>query len=66
MNEYPEIVVSLAQEYKLQALQLHGDESVAYIQKLKDQYEECYGIYLHYHEITMIEEEEPINLYQGA
>tara|TARA_B100000287_G_C20465204_1_gene714974 strand:+ start:443 stop:628 length:186 start_codon:yes stop_codon:yes gene_type:complete len=37
-----------------------------YIQKLKDQYEECYGIYLHDHEITMIEEEEPINVYQGA
>ncbi|CAL2083183.1 N-(5'-phosphoribosyl)anthranilate isomerase [Tenacibaculum sp. 190524A02b] len=41
VNEYPEIVVSLAQEYKLQALQLHGDESVAYIQKLKEAYSQA-------------------------
>ena len=37
-----------------------------YIQKLKDQYEESYGIFLHDYEITEIEEEEPINVYQGA
>ncbi|MGG8495508.1 phosphoribosylanthranilate isomerase [Tenacibaculum sp. TC6] len=35
VNEYLEIVVSLAEEYKLNALQLHGDESVAYIEELK-------------------------------
>ena len=35
VNEYIEIVVSLAQEYQLEALQLHGDESVEYIQELK-------------------------------
>lgn len=35
VNEYVEIVVSLAQEYKLEALQLHGDETVAYIEELK-------------------------------
>ena len=37
-----------------------------YIQKLKDQYEESYGIFLHDDEITMIEEEELIDAYQGA
>ena len=35
VNEYVEIVVSLVEEYKLEALQLHGDESVEYIQDLK-------------------------------
>ncbi len=35
VNEYIEILVSLAEEYKLEALQLHGDESVAYIQEIK-------------------------------
>lgn len=35
VNEYLEILVSLAEEYKLEALQLHGDESVAYIQEIK-------------------------------
>ena len=35
VNEYIEIVVSLVQEYQLEALQLHGDESVEYIQELK-------------------------------
>jgi len=34
VNEYLEIVVSLVQEYKLEALQLHGDESVEYIREL--------------------------------
>lgn len=35
VNEYMEIVVSLTQEYGLEALQLHGDESVEYVQELK-------------------------------
>jgi len=35
VDEYIEIIVSLIEEYKLEALQLHGDESVAYIQNLK-------------------------------
>jgi phosphoribosylanthranilate isomerase len=36
VNEYLEIVVSLTQEYQLEALQLHGDESVEYIRRLKE------------------------------
>ena len=36
-----------------------------YIQMLKDQYEESYGIFLQDDEITEIQEE-PINIYQGA
>ncbi|MFY0629952.1 MAG: phosphoribosylanthranilate isomerase [Flavobacteriaceae bacterium] len=36
VNEYIEIIVSLVEEYKLGALQLHGDESVEYIQLLKE------------------------------
>ena len=35
VNEYLEILVSLAEEYKLEAIQLHGDESVEYIKELK-------------------------------
>ncbi len=35
VNEYLEILVSLAEEYTLEALQLHGDESVEYIKELK-------------------------------
>lgn len=35
VNEYLEIVVSLTQEYGLEAIQLHGDESVDYIKELK-------------------------------
>ena len=40
VNEIPEIVVSLVDEYQLQAIQLHGDESVEYIQQLKRLFEE--------------------------
>ncbi|WP_234974706.1 phosphoribosylanthranilate isomerase [Tenacibaculum agarivorans] len=40
VNEYVEILVSLAEEYKLEALQLHGDESVAYIKELKEYLEQ--------------------------
>lgn len=35
VNEYPEILISLVEEYKLDVVQLHGDESVAYINDLK-------------------------------
>ena len=35
VNEYLEIVVSLTQEYGLEIIQLHGDESLDYIQELK-------------------------------
>ncbi|WP_201293112.1 phosphoribosylanthranilate isomerase [Tenacibaculum maritimum] len=35
VNEYIEIVVSLVEEYQLEAVQLHGDESVAYAQELR-------------------------------
>ena len=37
VNEHLEIVISLVEEYRLEAIQLHGDESVDYIQKLKQQ-----------------------------
>ncbi|CAM1346320.1 N-(5'-phosphoribosyl)anthranilate isomerase [Tenacibaculum crassostreae] len=36
VNEYVEIVVSLIQEYQLDVVQLHGEESVEYIKKLKE------------------------------
>lgn len=36
VNEYLEIVVSLIEEYQLEAVQLHGDESIDYIEKLKE------------------------------
>lgn len=35
VNEYIDIVVSLVEEYQLEAIQLHGDESVDYIKELK-------------------------------
>tara|TARA_R110002072_G_scaffold63107_2_gene157316 strand:- start:2660 stop:3295 length:636 start_codon:yes stop_codon:yes gene_type:complete len=35
VNEYIEIVISLVEEYQLDAVQLHGDETVVYIQELK-------------------------------
>ena len=37
VNEYPEIVISLVEEYSLDAIQLHGDESVDYVNDLKSQ-----------------------------
>ena len=37
VNEYIEIVISLVEEYRLDAIQLHGDESVEYISDLKNQ-----------------------------
>lgn len=36
VDEYLEIVVSLAEEYQLEAIQLHGEESVEYINLLKN------------------------------
>jgi phosphoribosylanthranilate isomerase len=35
VNEELAVVISLQKKHQLQALQLHGDESVAYIQELK-------------------------------
>ena len=35
VNEYPEIVISLVEEYQLVAIQLHGYETVTYIKQLK-------------------------------
>ena len=35
VNEYLEIVISLVEEYQLEAIQLHGDETVTYIKQLK-------------------------------
>ncbi|MEQ6125357.1 phosphoribosylanthranilate isomerase [Pseudotenacibaculum sp. MALMAid0570] len=35
VNEFIEILVSLVQEYKLEAIQLHGDETIEYIQEIK-------------------------------
>ena len=37
VNEYPEIVISLVEEYSLDEIQLHGDESVDYVNDLKSQ-----------------------------
>ncbi|WP_299670198.1 phosphoribosylanthranilate isomerase [uncultured Polaribacter sp.] len=37
VNEYKEIVISLVEEYGLDAIQLHGDESVEYVTDLKNQ-----------------------------
>ena len=39
VNEFIEIVVSLIQEYELDVVQLHGDESVEYIEKLKEAFQ---------------------------
>jgi len=37
VNEYLEIVISLVEEYQLDAIQLHGDESLEYIKELQIQ-----------------------------
>jgi phosphoribosylanthranilate isomerase len=37
VNEIKEIVISLVEEYRLDAIQLHGDESVDYVADLKKQ-----------------------------
>lgn len=45
VNEYVEIVVSLIEEYRLDAIQLHGDESVEYIKELKSHFERSREIF---------------------
>lgn len=40
VNEYVEIVISLVEEYELEAIQLHGDESVEYIRELKSYFKD--------------------------
>lgn len=39
VNEIPEILVSMIEEYQLDAIQLHGDESVEYIKSIREQLE---------------------------
>ena len=45
VNEYIEILVSLVEEYQLEAIQLHGEESVEYIKELKSQIELSQELY---------------------
>ena len=40
VNEMLEIVISMVEEYRLEAIQLHGDESAAYVLALQTQLEE--------------------------
>ncbi|GAB7257034.1 phosphoribosylanthranilate isomerase [uncultured Polaribacter sp.] len=46
VNEYTEIVISLVEEYQLDAIQLHGDESVDYINELKKQLSERRALFI--------------------
>ncbi|ARV06443.1 N-(5'-phosphoribosyl)anthranilate isomerase [Polaribacter sp. SA4-10] len=46
VNEYPEIVISLVEEYQLDAIQLHGDESVKYIKDLESQLAERRALFI--------------------
>ena len=46
VNEYKEIVISLVEEYRLDAIQLHGDESVAYISDIKNQLSERRALFI--------------------
>ncbi|TXD46669.1 phosphoribosylanthranilate isomerase [Polaribacter sp. IC073] len=46
VNEYPEIVISLVEEYSLDAVQLHGDESVEYVRDLKKQLAERRALFI--------------------
>lgn len=46
VNEYIEVVISLVEEYRLDAIQLHGDESVDYIIKLKKQLAENRALFI--------------------
>ncbi|MHB0753878.1 phosphoribosylanthranilate isomerase [Polaribacter sp. M15] len=46
VNEYREIVISLVEEYRLDAIQLHGDESVEYIIELKKQLAENRALFI--------------------
>ncbi|MDX6746587.1 phosphoribosylanthranilate isomerase [Polaribacter sp. PL03] len=46
VNEYPEILISLVEEYSLDAIQLHGDESVDYVKDLKNQLAERRALFI--------------------
>ncbi|WP_189663184.1 MULTISPECIES: phosphoribosylanthranilate isomerase [unclassified Polaribacter] len=46
VNEIKEIVISLIEEYRLDAIQLHGDESVAYVKDLKKDLAERRDLFL--------------------
>jgi len=46
VNEHSEIVISLVEEYQLDALQLHGDESVIYIKELQSQLAERNALFI--------------------
>ena len=46
VNEHSEIVISLVEEYQLDALQLHGDESVMYIKELQSQLAERNALFI--------------------
>ena len=46
VNEYVEIVISLVEEYQLDAIQLHGDESLEYIKELQIQLTERRALFI--------------------
>jgi phosphoribosylanthranilate isomerase len=46
VNEYPEILISLVEEYRLDAIQLHGDESLKYVTELKRQLAERRALFI--------------------
>jgi phosphoribosylanthranilate isomerase len=46
VNEIIEIVVSLVEEYQLDAIQLHGDESLAYVKELQIQLSERRALFI--------------------
>jgi len=46
VNEMLEIVISMVEEYRLEAVQLHGDESVVYIEELKRQLAERKALFI--------------------
>jgi phosphoribosylanthranilate isomerase len=46
VNEYPEILISLVEEYRLDAIQLHGDESLEYVTELKSQLAERRDLFI--------------------
>lgn len=46
VNEYKEILISLVEEYGLDAIQLHGDESVGYVTDLRNQLTERRALFI--------------------
>ena len=46
VNEYSEIVISLVEEYQLDAIQLHGDESSEYVKELQKQLAERRALFI--------------------